>query len=35
MKFDLDADNSVHLNVENVYRVGRVTNDPTAASVRL
>ena len=34
MKFDLDADNSIHLNVENVYRVGLVANDPTDADVR-
>ena len=34
MKFDLDANNSMHLNVENVYRVGLVANDPTDADVR-
>tara|TARA_Y100000401_G_scaffold98638_1_gene86532 strand:- start:710 stop:1051 length:342 start_codon:yes stop_codon:yes gene_type:complete len=29
MKFDLDANNSMHLNVENVYRVGLGANTPT------
>ena len=29
MKFDLDANNSMHLNVENVYRVGLGGNTPT------
>jgi len=33
MKFELDADNSIHLNVENVYRVGLAANDPTDADV--
>ncbi len=33
MKFKVDADKDLHLNVENVYRVGLVANDPTDADV--
>ena len=33
MKFKVDADKDLHLNVENVYRVGLKANDPTDANV--
>ncbi len=33
MKFKVDASKDLHLNVENVYRVGLVANDPTDADV--
>ena len=33
MKFKVDADKDLHLNVENVYRVGLAANDPTDADV--
>ena len=33
MEFKLDANDSLHLNVENVYRVGLAANDPTDADV--
>jgi len=33
MKFKVDANKDLHLNVENVYRVGLAANDPTDADV--
>ncbi len=33
MEFNVDATDSLHLNVENVYRVGLKANDPTDANV--
>ena len=33
LKFKVDADKDLHLNVENVYRVGLAANDPTDADV--
>jgi len=33
MEFKVDANKSLHLNVENVYRVGLAANDPTDADV--
>jgi len=33
MKFKVDADKDLHLNVENVYRVGLEANTPTDADL--
>jgi len=33
MKFKVDANKNLHLNVENVYRVGLETNTPTDADL--
>jgi len=33
MEFKVDANKNLHLNVDNVYRVGLAANDPTDADV--